>query len=133
MGLISDKYPNGIDERGREVADPRPAAPTVRRERAQGLADQMRSVVRQMQYEAEMAQRDSEDDDRDFDVEDENFPKSPHELFMESPEFDVLMEDLSKFANKRKAAGSETYVEKVEVPKKGKTEKAAPEPKAGTE
>lgn len=96
MGLYTDK-------KGREVMDPRPAMPTIRRERMQSLSDQMRSVVQQMHFEALAAEEESEEDQRDFDVEDDKFPRSPHELFVETPEYDLLLSDIEEFKKKRAA------------------------------
>lgn len=132
MGRITDEYPRGIDAKGREIMDDTPAAPTVRREKAQSLADTMRGVVRQMQYEASMAQEESEDDARDFDVEEDSFPKSPHELFQESPEYEILLEDLERFGKARRERLAK-QAERPEKPVKGKKEKAAPEDDSGTE
>lgn len=92
----------GLTKDGKEIMDSKPAAPTIRRERAQSLSDQMRSVVMQMQYEALQAESDSEDDMRDFDVEDDQFPRSPHELFVESPEYQTFIDDIERFAKDRK-------------------------------
>lgn len=92
----------GLDDKGREIMDSRPARPAIRREKMQSLSDQMRSVVLQMRHEAQMAENDSEEDMRDFDVDDDSFPRSPHELFVETPEYDMLVEDIRQYADKRK-------------------------------
>lgn len=123
-----------LDGKGREVMDPRPAAPSIRRERMQSLSDQMRSVVQQMHFEAQMAAEESEEDLRDFDVEDDSFPRSPHELFMDTPEYEMLLDDLAEF--KRAKAARDAGADKDGVisdgpaddVKSGKSKKAAPKP-----
>lgn len=92
-----------LDEKGREVMDPRPAMPTIRRERMQSLSDQMRSVVQQMHLEARLAAEDSKEDEADFDVDDDTFPRSPHELFTETPEYELLLSDIEEFKRQKAA------------------------------
>lgn len=103
-----------LDARGREIMDSRPARPAIRREKMQSLSDQMRSVVLQMRHEAQMAEQDSDEDLQDFDVDDDTFPRSPHELFVETPEYDILVNDIREFADKKKSDALKPSAEKAD-------------------
>lgn len=94
-----------LDNKGREIMDPMPAKLSVRRGRTQGLVDEVRRVVQQMHHEAERMEADSEADMRDFDIPDEEFPRSPHELFVETEEYGLLLDDIQRFAREKRSAG----------------------------
>lgn len=126
---------SSLDSRGREVLDTEPARSSVRRQKMIGLSDQMRQIVTQMRHEAVQAEADSEEDDRDFDLPDDE-PRSPHELFVETPEYEMLLDDIAEFSRKKRAAEPEDEkptsprktTGKPAAAKKGNPPPAAPDP-----
>lgn len=92
-----------LNKRGAEVVDPTPSNVSVRRQKMVTLSDQMRQTVHQMRHEAVQAENDSLDDERDFDLPDDE-PRSPHELFVETEEYSMLLDDIVEFSKKPKPA-----------------------------
>lgn len=130
-----------LDKKGREIVDPTPSNLNVRRQRMVGLSDQMRQIVTQMRHEAVQAENDSLEDDKDFDIEDDE-PRSPHELFVETEEYSMLLDDIVEFARKSRGARAEAGHEdekpiplsgsgKPAAAKKGNPPPAASEPDEG--
>lgn len=119
-----------LDDKGREIVDPTPSRIDVRRHKMVGLSDQMRQTVMQMRHEAAMAERDSLEDEKDFDLPDDE-PRSPHELFVESPEYEIFLDDIQTFARKKKEeAAAEEDAKKTPSPAKPKASKAGNPPEA---
>lgn len=96
-----------LDKKGREIVDPTPSNVSVRRQKMVTLSDQMRSVVHQMRHEASLAEEDSLDDEKDFDLPDDE-PRSPHELFVETEEYGMLLDDIAAFSKARKESAPPT-------------------------
>lgn len=123
---IHNPEPNTkLDKRGREVLDTEPARTSVRRQKMISLTDQMRQTVLAMRHEAAQAEDDSANDEIDFKIEDDE-PRSPYELFVETPEYEMMLEDISAFAKNTKA-------EKPTPPAKPTEAKSPPTPKAAPE
>lgn len=126
-----------LDKRGREVLDTEPARVSVHRQKMVSLSDQMRQTVLQMRHEAMQAENDSLDDEKDFDIEDDE-PRSPHELFVESPEYQMFMDDIQEFARKQTPPPAGAAQDEKSspppgsaAPDQGNPPKAAPEPEKG--
>jgi hypothetical protein len=94
-----------LDKKGREIVDPVPSNVSVRRQKMVSLSDQMRTVVQQMRHEALQAEEDSLDDERDFDLPDDE-PRSPHELFVETEEYEMLLDDIAAYSRSQKLASA---------------------------
>lgn len=105
-----------MDARGREVLDTAPSVVSVRKQKMVSLSDQMRQTVLQMRHEAVQAENDSLDDEKDFDIPDDE-PRSPHELFVESPEYEMFLDDISEFARKKNSAPPAEPLAGAEAPK----------------
>lgn len=95
---------------GKEVMNPTPKAPPVKRTRQVGEVERMRDVVLQMQREAEDLVDDTEVEERDFHVEEDQFPESQHERFVESESYELLKSDLQEFDKQKRKR------KKAEVP-----------------
>jgi len=122
-----------LDKRGREVLDTEPSRPSVRRQKMVSLSDQMRQTVMQMRHEAVQAEEDSLEDERDFDLPDDE-PRSPHELFVESPEYEMLLDDISSYAKNKNSAEKPTPQPQPAEPKTSELDSeppAAPKPEKG--
>lgn len=123
-----------LDKNGREVVDPTPSPLNLRRHKMVGLSDQMRQTVMQMRHEAAMAEADSENDEKDFDLEDDE-PRSPHELFVETPEYEMLLDDIAEYGRKVKRAAEPKDENSDPAPSTGKppaAKKGNPPPAAPT-
>lgn len=118
-----------LDEKGREIVDPTPSRINVRRHKMVGLSDQMRQTVMQMRHEAAMAERDSLEDEKDFDLPDDE-PRSPHELFVETPEYEMFLDDIGQFAKRQREKAASTPPAR---PAKPKASKAGSPPEAAEE
>lgn len=116
-----------MDKRGREILDTEPARTSVRRQKMVSLSDQMRQTVMQMRHEAVQAENDSVDDEKDFDLPDDE-PRSPHELFVDTPEYGMFLDDIAAFARdkKEKPAEKPAPTENQKPAEKGKKPPAAP-------
>lgn len=124
-----------LDKRGAEIVDPTPSKLNVRRHKMVSLSDQMRQTVMQMRHEALQAENDSAEDEKDFDLPDDE-PRSPHELFVETPEYEMFLDDIVEFARKKRAAPPsppEPTPEAKRPPKKAGRPPAAPDDDSGTE
>lgn len=107
-----------LDKDGREIADPVPAQPTIDHERKQGMVEQMRSVVREFHNELLNQQEDTVEDERDFqEFVDQEEMRSPYELFRDSPEYDLLLDDLKAFDKSEKAKKKAAAKEAAARPK----------------
>lgn len=128
---MQKRHVNHLDDRGREVLDKTASNISVRREKMVGLNDQMRQVVQQMRHEAIQAEQDSLDDEKDFDLPDDE-PRSPHELFAETEEYSMLLDDIATYSrNKKEAVKNPPPPEKPKAAEKAEEPPAAPEEKKG--
>lgn len=127
---LKNNDPVALTKRGKEVVDPTPSRTSVRRQKMVSLSDQMRQTVIQMRYEAVQAEADSEEDDLDFHIEDDE-PRSPHELFVESPEYGYLLDDIAEFAQNKKTAEKTPTPESLKTAEPQKEPPAAPDPEKG--
>lgn len=76
-----------LDDRGRELLDPRPVAPPVGYKRQPSMVEHIRNMVRSemLAQAAQQADVDTFEEADDFDVGDDYDPRSPYEEVFEPP------------------------------------------------
>lgn len=80
-----------LDDRGRELLDPRPMAPPVGYTRQPSMVEHIRNMVRSeaLRQAAEAAEADTFEEADDFDIEEDYDPHTPYEAVFDPPPVDV--------------------------------------------